>query len=187
MKRISLLLAMALLLAALALGAQSEALEVLDGLDVLATVDGIDGVDQLPALEDDLALDIALDDADGLLLPDGLDLALDGEALDGAAPADEGSALAGNYSTFTAGDYEYTVDSGLASISKYNGTATTVTLPTSVTFNGTNYRVTKVSRKAFKDSGINILTIPSTINELGDGAFVGCVNLSSVTINGDII
>ncbi len=186
MKRISLVLAMALLLAALTFGAQSEALEVVDGLDAPASVDSIGGVEDLPTLEDDLALDVTLDEAGGVILPDDLDLALDDEPLDGTAPADEVSALAGNDSTFTEGDYEYTVYSGLATISKYNGTATTVTLPTSVTFNGTNYRVTKVGSGAFKDSGIKSLTIPSTINELGYDAFYGCTYLTSVTINGDI-
>ena len=176
------------LLALLAWGALAEAPEIrLEDSDPMQ-IELPDGApeDQEATLLIDDAFAPEIDMELPELASEGLDLALDGDIPMGDALAGEEEALAGNSSTFTAGDYEYTVDSGLASISKYNGTATTVTLPTSVTFNGVTYRVTKVGREAFMNAEISTLTIPATINDLERDAFTGCKNLESVTINGNI-
>ena len=58
-----------------------------------------------------------------------------------------------------------------------------VTIPSSVTYNGTTYSVSKIGSSAFYDCiGLTSITIPNSVTLIGDGAFYGCTNLTSISI-----
>ena len=99
----------------------------------------------------------------------------------------EDDLLAGASETVTVGDYSYLIVDGNASISKYNGTDTSVVVPTSFSYGGTNYRIRKIENFAFEGcTSIETLVIPDGISSLGYGAFKNCTSLNSITINGNI-
>gem|GEM_PF-86386 len=63
---------------------------------------------------------------------------------------------------------------------EYSGS---VTIPSSVTYNGTIYSVTSIGWFAFYNcSGLTSVTIPNPVTEIGYSAFSGCRGLTSVTI-----
>ena len=85
------------------------------------------------------------------------------------------------------GDYTYRVENGVATIAKYNGTASSVTVPTNVTIDGVSYLIRSVDAYAFEDCvSIRTLVIPAQITSLGKCAFKNCTSLSSITINGNL-
>ena len=109
-----------------------------------------------------------------------------------------------------AGDWSYSISNGVATISKYNGTASKVTIPTSATIDGSSYRLGTIDAKAFSDNqhieevvisegitsignyafkncaALKTVTIPNSVTKLYNGVFRNCTNLESVTINGDL-
>ena len=82
--------------------------------------------------------------------------------------------------TYTEGDYTYTVADGVATITKYTGSATTLTIPE--TLGG--YAVQKISGYAFLDNlKIQRIRIPDSVTWIGEYAFAGCSNLESVKLS----
>ncbi len=80
----------------------------------------------------------------------------------------------------TSGDYSYTVlDDGTVEIDKYNGSASTLTIPSSID----GYTVTRIDSFAFEDctSLINV-TIPDSVTSIGIYAFEECTNLANINI-----
>ncbi len=77
------------------------------------------------------------------------------------------------------GDWEYTVSSGEATLTKYRGSSRTINIPSSI--NG--YPVTGIGNELFYDSNITSLTIPSSIEYIGSEAFVNCKYLTNVNYN----
>ncbi len=64
-------------------------------------------------------------------------------------------------------------------LEKYNGAATDVVIPDSVTH---------IGKEAFKGClGLTSVTIPNSVTSIGDSAFSGCSGLTSVTIPGSVI
>jgi len=89
--------------------------------------------------------------------------------------------------TVTVGDWTYKIDNGVAFISKYNGTSTSVTIPTTATLNGVSYKIKTVGEKAFSGNvTLQKVYIPAEITSLGNAAFKNCTSLSYVEIQGDL-
>ena len=58
-----------------------------------------------------------------------------------------------------------------------------VTIPTSVLFEGNDYSVTAIGANAFKDSRVTTVTIPNSITSIGNSAFESCYGLTSIICN----
>ena len=85
----------------------------------------------------------------------------------------------------TYGDYTYTVSGSNATITKYNGSASTVSIPSKIG----SYTVTTIGKEAFRNNASLLsVSIPSTVTAIGTsnnpnyGAFRDCVKLQTVTI-----
>ena len=63
--------------------------------------------------------------------------------------------------------------------SYYEGT---ITIPNSVEYNGKTYIVTSIGEKAFYWSGLQAITIPNSVVNIGKQAFYLCSKLTSITI-----
>ncbi len=88
----------------------------------------------------------------------------------------------------TPSTFEYTVSNGKATITRINKSATTgssLTIPSTIDGN----TVTQIGQYAFADdffgnTQITSVIIPSTVTEIGFGAFMNCKNLTSVQFSG---
>ena len=86
------------------------------------------------------------------------------------------------YNILTDKTNEVEVTSG--SSKKYSGS---VTILSTVTYNGTTYSVTSIGDWAFYEcSGLTSVTIGNSVTEIGEFAFDGCTSLTSVTIPNSI-
>ncbi len=74
--------------------------------------------------------------------------------------------------------YEYTVEDGNATITKYNGNAYAVTIPSELD----GYTVVGIGNEVFKEKSLAYVVIPDTVTSIGKKAFYGCNNLQGVTI-----
>jgi len=67
--------------------------------------------------------------------------------------------------------------------SKYTYYSGSVTIPATVTYSSTTYRVTSIGSAAFLScNSLTSVTIPNSVTSIGHGAFYWCSSLSSVTI-----
>lgn len=105
----------------------------------------------------------------------------------------------------TSGDYEYSVSNGQATITRYQGRATNVAVPskiggypvTSIGDSAFEYNyhyvsithitipnsVKKIGSHAFKgNSKLKSISIPSSVNSIGIAAFEDCISLESITL-----
>ncbi len=83
--------------------------------------------------------------------------------------------------------WSYSVNNGVAVIKSYNGTAASVTVPTSATIDGMNYKIRSIGEYAFSgNQRLAEVVIPQEITSVGKGAFQNCTNLEKITINGNI-
>ena len=81
------------------------------------------------------------------------------------------------------GDYTYNTDGKGAYIVKYNGSASSVTIPSSLG----GKTVYRIAAGAFKDNmTLRSITVPSSVYQIGtkygNGAFQNCINLQTVTM-----
>ena len=122
---------------------------------------------------DEITQDFSDDQADTLQQePD------DGSAADLEADFEDGSASSAGDST-TIDGFQYTTSGINATITKYNGAASEVTVPSKIG----NYTVTKISDNAFADNlALTKVIISNTVTEIGNRVFSGCEALESVTL-----
>ncbi len=80
----------------------------------------------------------------------------------------------------TSGDYEYEIlDDGTVEINKYNGTASSVSVPSTVD----GKKVTKIGSWAFFDcNSLTSVTIPNGVTSIEESAFSNCTSLTGITI-----
>ena len=87
------------------------------------------------------------------------------------------------YDDFTLKGVHYHIGSdGRAEVTKIDANTRNVDIPENVTYGGITYRVSSIGKRAFEGhSDITYLSIPSTIESIGEYAFVDCG--SSMTVN----
>ncbi len=76
------------------------------------------------------------------------------------------------------GEFEYAVGPNGAVITAYNGSSTSVTIPTTVG----GHTVYKIEVETFKGSNIKSITVPKGITVIGKRAFEGCKYLTNVSL-----
>ena len=84
----------------------------------------------------------------------------------------------------TYGDFEYTLeDDYTCTITKYNGHAANVTIPSTIYGN----KVTKIGNSSFRENNnLMSVTIPNSVKEIDSYAFANCYSLSTVTFSNSL-
>ena len=78
--------------------------------------------------------------------------------------------------------YEVIIEN-LVEIHAYNDSASVYVIPSTVTYQGTSYNVTRIGHSAFYNkTGLTSVIIPNSINIIEHFAFEGCTRLTSVNI-----
>lgn len=76
-----------------------------------------------------------------------------------------------------------TAQNGTVEFSKVDKTKSSITIPATITVDGITYKVTSISKNAFKNNKkLKKITIGKNITTIGANAFYGCKNLKTVTI-----
>lgn len=87
------------------------------------------------------------------------------------------------------GDFEFEAAGGGANrarITKYNGTSTTVSIPSSfITSSGVFYDVVSLGNNVFNgNTTVKTVTVPASVTSIGSMVFLGCTNLTTVRLYG---
>lgn len=89
------------------------------------------------------------------------------------------------YLNRTEGDLTYRFErrsgKNVTGIKAYSGTATECVIPSSYTYEGVTYTVNSLSANAFENkTGLNKITLPEGLTEIGDSAFKNCSGLAEI-------
>ena len=94
---------------------------------------------------------------------------------------------------FTVGDFYYQINGDGVSatlICHVDGPAATgeLNIPTTISYNGGNYAVTRIAKNAFISCGnlTGPLTIPNTVTFIGENAFLGCSGLTKLDLGNSV-
>ena len=86
------------------------------------------------------------------------------------------------------GDFTFTRRSvAAATLTSYIGSATSVTLPTKVTINGTVCTVSGIDSDAFRNTNVKSVTIPEGYTSIGDRVFMNCSSLTNVYLPSTLV
>ena len=96
----------------------------------------------------------------------------------------EGTKIEPQQGTEEGYELTYVIRDGAAVVTGYNGTISgDVTIPSTLTINGTNYTVKGIDDNAFNNcTKLTSVTIPNSVESIGSKAFNNCTKLTSVTI-----
>ena len=84
----------------------------------------------------------------------------------------------------SSGDFDYEIINGEAVITKYNGTATQVSVPATID----GYSVNGIGESAFKDNtAITAVTVETGVKSVGASAFENCTGLATITLPATIM
>jgi hypothetical protein len=85
-------------------------------------------------------------------------------------------------------NFTYTTNTdGSLNITGYNGTDTTVVVPSTILVNGVNVTVTSIGAGAFQyNTTLTIVTISDSVTSIGNEAFAGCYSLTNFTIGSGV-
>ena len=87
----------------------------------------------------------------------------------------EGEELSDTYKNFT-----YTSNGTYITITKYNGTESSVTVPSTIA----NLPVQEIGQEAFNGNlDVTSVTIPASVKKIGTGAFCNCQKMATLTLN----
>ena len=86
------------------------------------------------------------------------------------------------------GIYYYLYSNGAEVTSNPNNYTGNIVIPETFNYNDVTYSVTSIGDGAFMNcSGLTSITIPNSVTSVGTGAFWGCSGLTSVTINSNAV
>ena len=86
--------------------------------------------------------------------------------------------------TFTVGNYNFKrLDAKTVAVAKGVGVSGDIVIPSSVAYEKVNYTVTQILGYAFENSVITGVTIPASIDSIGDRAFGSCSSLAKIVIS----
>ena len=82
--------------------------------------------------------------------------------------------------SFTNDDDQVAVDCNIVDgVNAYQGV---IIIPPMVNYEGYNYKVTSIAKEAFAQSKVTEVIIPNSVNKIGEAAFAGADDLTSVTL-----
>ena len=94
---------------------------------------------------------------------------------------------------FPVGSFYYQINDDGVSVtimSHIDGPSATgeISIPTSISYNGNNYAVTRIGKNAFISCGslTGLLTIPNSVTYLGENAFLGCSGLTELDLGNSV-
>ena len=88
----------------------------------------------------------------------------------------------GNITTETRNEFSYIIENGGVTITKYNGSQTSVQIPNKIE----QLPVLKIGNNAFADTKVKSVTLPSSCAEIDWFAFYGCYALTTVYISSEV-
>ena len=81
------------------------------------------------------------------------------------------------------GGVRYSLKDGVALVARQPNAAESVSIPPAVSYKGSEYAVTLIVDRAFAEcSLLREVTLPTTVQWIGEAVFRGCTSLSSVTV-----
>ena len=105
-----------------------------------------------------------------------------------------GTIFAWDYERVQIGDLYYNLDATnltaevtyqqlVWELPSYDGLASVVAIPSTMTYNAQTYSVTSIGSIAFSGcTGLTSIDIPNSVTNIGEGAFAGCTGLTSIDI-----